>query len=271
MSCDRTTFPDAIWPVNPRKLWSGRLTHCTGSRSGLDASAAMSSGTVSRCSSRLGPAYQGMRALRSPTLSPPSPDTGIAVQLCDADLVGEDAIIGGDRVERGLVEIDQVHLRHRDDEVPDADQLGEVGMPPRLGQHALARIDQQHRQVRGRRAGDHVARVLLVPRRVGDDELALLAGEEAVGDVDGDALLALGREPVDQQREVDAFALRAMLLAVRFQRGKLVVEDLLGVVEQPPDQGRLAVVHAAAGDEAQKLLPLLLGEPFRDVGGGVQK
>ena len=52
---------------------------------------------------------------------------------------------------------------------------------------------------------------------------------------------------------------------------KLVVEDLLGVVEQPPDQRRLAVVDAAAGDEAQQLLPLLLSEPVRDVGGGVQK
>ena len=58
--------------------------------------------------------------------------------------------------------------------------------------------------VGGRGAGDHVARVLLVARRVGDDELALVGGEEAVGDVDGDALLALGRQAVDQQREVDA-------------------------------------------------------------------
>jgi hypothetical protein len=30
--------------------------------------------------------------------------------------------------------------------------------------------------------------------------------EEAVGDVDGDALLALGLQPVDEQREVDVLA-----------------------------------------------------------------
>ena len=87
-------------------------------------------------------------------------------------------------------------------------------MAPRLGQHALARIDQQHRHVRGRRAGDHVARILFVPRRIGDDELAPGARKEAIGDVDGDALLALGRQPVDQQREIDPLALRAMALAV---------------------------------------------------------
>ena len=79
-------------------------------------------------------------------------------------------------------------------------------MAARLREHALARIDQDHRQVRGRGAGDHVARVLLVAGRVGDDELAPLGGEEAVGDVDGDALLALGGEAVDQQREVELAA-----------------------------------------------------------------
>jgi hypothetical protein len=53
--------------------------------------------------------------------------------------------------------------------MPSSDQ---VAVAPGLGQHALARVDQDHRQVGGRRAGDHVARVLLVARRVGDDELA---------------------------------------------------------------------------------------------------
>ena len=72
-------------------------------------------------------------------------------------------------------------------------------MPARLRQHALPRIDQHDRKVGGRGAGRHVARVLLVARRVGDDELALRRGEEAVGDIDGDALLALRLQPVDQQ------------------------------------------------------------------------
>ena len=39
-------------------------------------------------------------------------------------------------------------------------------------------------------------------RRVGDDELALVGGEVAVGHVDGDALLALGLQAVHQQRQV---------------------------------------------------------------------
>ncbi len=40
-------------------------------------------------------------------------------------------------------------------------------------------------------------------RRIGDDEFALLGCEEAIGDIDRDALLALRCKAVDQQGEVD--------------------------------------------------------------------
>ena len=116
----------------------------------------------------------------------------------------------------------------------------------------------------GRGAGRHVAGVLLVARRVGDDELALRRGEEAVGDVDGDALLALGLEPVDQQREIDVVAVGAVLPGIALQRRQLVLEDQLGVVEQPADQRRLAVVDRAAGQEAQQRLLLLHGKIVAD-------
>jgi hypothetical protein len=46
---------------------------------------------------------------------------------------------------------------------------------------------------------------------VGDDERAARRGEEPVGDIDGDALLALGLEAVDQQREIDLVAGCAVL------------------------------------------------------------
>ena len=61
-------------------------------------------------------------------------------------------------------------------------------------------------EVGGGSAGDHVARVLHVAGRVGDDELAPRRGEVAVGDVDGDALLALGAEAVGEVGQVDLAA-----------------------------------------------------------------
>ena len=72
--------------------------------------------------------------------------------------------------------------------------------------HALAGVDQHHGEVGGRRAGRHVAGVLLVTRRVGDDEPAPLGGEEAVGDVDRDALLALASSPSTSKREIEIVA-----------------------------------------------------------------
>ena len=114
----------------------------------------------------------------------------------------------------------------------------------------------------------HVARVLLAAGRVGDDELALVGGEEAVGDVDGDALLALGFEAVDEEGEVDVLTRGAVLLGVALHGRELILEDQLGLEQQATDQRRLAVVHRAAGDEAQERLLFLALEVFGEGFGG---
>ena len=156
-----------------------------------------------------------------------------------------------DLVEALSVVVDQVHLVDRDDEVRDAQQRRDERMAPGLLEHALARVDQDDGQVGGRRAGDHVARVLHVARRVGDDELPLRRGEVAVGDVDGDALLALGAQAVGEQRQVGALAPHP--LARVLDGLELVLEDGLRVVEQAADQRGLAVVDGTGGGEAQQL------------------
>ena len=83
------------------------------------------------------------------------------------------------------------------------EQRRDVRVPPRLRENALRGVDQNDREIRGRSAGGHVARVLLVARRVRDDEFAARRFEIAVGDVDGDALLALGAQAVGEQRKID--------------------------------------------------------------------
>ncbi len=134
------------------------------------------------------------------------------------------------------------------------------------GENALARVDQQHREIGGRGARRHVAGVLLVPGRVGDDELAFVGREIAIGDVDGDALLALGGEAVDEQREIEFLALRAVLLRVLFERFEQIVVRETGVVKHPADQRRFAVVDRTAGDESQQRL---FGRGTREVVSGV--
>ena len=67
-------------------------------------------------------------------------------------------------VEDVLIEVHQVHLVDGEHEVGDAEQPRDAGVPPRLRPHAVARVDQQDGHVGRRRAGGHVARVLLVAR-----------------------------------------------------------------------------------------------------------
>ena len=154
-------------------------------------------------------------------------------------------------LEHRLVVVDEVHLVHAHDEVRDPQQRGDVGVAAGLLADALARVDEHDRQVGGRGAGDHVARVLLVAGRVGDDELAPRGLEVAVGDVDRDPLLALGAQAVGQQRQVEVAV--AAALGGLDDVLELVLEDRLGVVQQPADQRRLAVVDRARGGDPQQL------------------
>src|SRR3546814_2410669 len=64
-----------------------------------------------------------------------------------------------------------------------------------------------------------------LPISVGHDELAPRSTEITIGHVDGDALLALGFEAIDQQRVIERFALAAMAPAIGRQRRELVVVE----------------------------------------------
>ena len=170
----------------------------------------------------------------------------------EPDLRGEAVEVGHDPVEDLLRPVDEVHLVDRQHHVADTQQRGHRGVPPRLLDDAAPSVDQHDRHLGGRGAGDHVARVLLVARRVGEDEAPPRRREVAVGDVDGDALLALGAQAVGQQRQIQMPVAVARVRDLR-EVLELVGEDRLGVVEQPPDQGRLPVVHRAGRRQSQRV------------------
>ena len=163
---------------------------------------------------------------------------------------GELGELGADLVEAVRVVVDEVHLVDADDEVRHAEQRDEQAVAAGLLDDAVTGVDEHDRQVGGRRSGDHVARVLDVARAVGDDELALGGREVAVGDVDRDALLPLGAEPVGEEGQVDVVV--AAPPADGLDVFELVLEDRFRVVQEASDQGRLAVVDAADGGEAQR-------------------
>ena len=166
---------------------------------------------------------------------------------------GEGTEFGRDLVEARLVPVDEVHLVHGDDDVADPEQRGDEEMAPRLLEHAVAGVQQHDAQVRGGRARDHVAGVRHVPRGVRDDERPARRREVAVRDVDRDALLALRAQPVGDEREIDAAVLAVPTPARAPQRVELIVRERARVVQQSPDQRRLAVVDGPRRHDTQEL------------------
>ena len=158
---------------------------------------------------------------------------------------------GGDLVEGFLGVADEVHFVDGEDDVLDAEEVGDEGVAAGLFDDAFAGVDEDDGEVGGGGAGDHVAGVLDVAGGVGDDEFAAGGGEVAVGDVDGDALFAFGAEAVGEEGEVDVVG--AALGGGALEGFELVFEDVFGVVEEAADEGALAVVHAAGGGEAEEV------------------
>ena len=189
--------------------------------------------------------------------------------VVDLELGGEVSELGADGLEGGLVVVDQVHLVDGHDQPRDTEQSGQEGVATGLLENTLARVDEDDRHVSCRGAGDHVARVLHVPRGVGDDELAPRGREVAVRDVDRDALLTLGAQPVGEQCEVGVLV--AAPCGGGLDGGELVLEDALRVEQQSADQRGLAVVDGAGGRDAQQLRLLRHGVPLgqRRLPGGV--
>lgn len=169
-----------------------------------------------------------------------------------ADALDDGLEVGDDLVEAVLRPVDEVDLVDGEDDVSDAEEGDDVGVAAGLGDDAVAGVDEEDGDVGGGGAGGHVAGVLLVAGAVGDDEGAVGGGEVAVGDVDGDALFTLGFEAIGEEGEVELSAGGAVSDGGFFDGGELVFEDAFGVVEQSPDEGGLAVIDGAAGDESEE-------------------
>jgi hypothetical protein len=158
--------------------------------------------------------------------------------------------VGAGRVEDLFVEIDEIHLVHRENEARDPEEPRNLGVPAGLVADAVPRVDEENRDIRRRRPGRHVARVLLVAGSVGQNPLAARRGEVPVRHVDGDALLALRLEPVREEREINRAG--AAVPRRRGHRANLVLVDTARIVEQPPDERALPIVHAPGGADAEE-------------------
>ena len=96
----------------------------------------------------------------------------------------------------------------------------------------------------------YIAMYCDVPRVSQGDVVPLSSGEDAMININRDALRALGAKAVGKQHKSHMRV--AAALGAFFDREKLVFEDRFRVVEQTADERAFAVVHAACGGEAKK-------------------
>src|SRR5438128_1385009 len=110
-------------------------------------------------------------------------------------------------------------------------------MATRLRQQALAGIDEQHCCLSGRRSGDHIARELLMTRRVRDNKVAPRSSKIAVRHIDRDALLALSLETIQQQGKIEILSRRSMTQRISRQRRKMIRGNQTRVIQQASNEG----------------------------------
>ena len=93
-------------------------------------------------------------------------------------------------VETLLAVIDKIHLVHGDDDISYTQQTHQKRVAPRLGQHPFPGIYQDNGKIGRARTGDHISRILLVPRGIGDYIFAPVGSEKAVCHIYRDTLLS---------------------------------------------------------------------------------
>ena len=185
-------------------------------------------------------AYHGIAAERSTTLSPCSADTGMKLTPCRPSREHQSITSRTTASKRSSAKPTRSILFTSTVTPGTREQRRDRQVAARLLGHPAARVDEHEREVGGRRARGHVARVLRVAGAVVQHEPPPRRGEVAVRDVDRDALLALGAQAVGQPREVGGGA-------------DLVGHQRLGVVQQAADQRRLAVVDRPRRGDPQHL------------------
>ena len=157
--------------------------------------------------------------------------------------------LGLDIAEPLRVEADAIHLVDDDRHLPHAQQMQQIAVPAGLVAHAFGRIHDEERGIGLGGAGDHVAQKLGVAGRVDQDEVARGRAKPDLAGVERDALIALGLQRIEQERPFERHAAPG---ADGLELLELAVRQAAGLVQEPSDQGRFAVIHVPDDDDAHE-------------------
>ncbi len=97
-----------------------------------------------------------------------------------------------------------------------------------LFHHSVAGVNENDDQVGVAGARDHIAGILDMARRVGDDEFSPGSRKIFIGYVDGDSLLPLGTQSVGEESEIDLTVF--LVAALPFEGFQLIGQYAFAVV-----------------------------------------
>ena len=147
------------------------------------------------------------------------------------------------------IEAHAIHLVDDDHHLPHAEEVQEIAVAAGLVAHALRRVHHEHGGIGLRRASDHVAEKLGMSRRVDQNDITRRGAQPNLAGVDGDALIALGLQGIEQERP---FEWHAAAGAHGLECVELAVRKTVRFVQQAADQGRLAVIDMADDHNAHQ-------------------
>ena len=120
-----------------------------------------------------------------------------------------------------------------------------------LCDHTRTGIHQNDRQVGCRTSGNHIPRILFMPRSIGNNELTVIGTEITISDIDCNTLCAFGLQTIEQQGIINMFSGISHTFAVAFQRIQLVFIQLFTVKQQTTNQRRFTIIHRSGSQKAQ--------------------
>ena len=163
---------------------------------------------------------------------------GDAPHVGDVKRLDKGGEVLDDAVENVLAVVLKVHFVHGKHDVANAEEGAEIGVTLGLSDDAGACIHEDDGEIGGGAAGNHVSRVLLVSRSVGNDELAFVGGEVAIGNVNGDALFALRLQSVAEEGIVNLSRTGISDTAgITLEGRKLVFIEFFRVEKETTDEG----------------------------------
>ena len=124
-------------------------------------------------------------------------------------------------------------------------------MPAGLLAHAFLGVNHKKRGLRVSGAAHHVLQEFFMARCIDENVFAVIGGKPDLGRIDSDPLITLRFERVHKERPLKRHTAAVTHIPDRLH---LAFGQGAGVMDKPPHQSRLSMIHMADDDDLQRLV-----------------